>query len=175
MRSVRSDKERRRRHGRSIDEAAKSLGASRSSTYPPERPAAEAGGEDDLTRLIRMIARQAAREAFNLVRDALEAPVVQLIAPAIRSNSKTGRKQCRKRTWSPEPGRTISKRRRGGREARRFAENGATNDRIRRLARASDRPARSSWRAQPCSLCHSGAFPEGYQGNDWQLNSISIA
>lgn len=38
-----------------------------------ERPAAEAGGEDDLTRLIRIIARQAAREAFSVFRDALDA------------------------------------------------------------------------------------------------------
>jgi excisionase family DNA binding protein len=43
-------------------------------TVGPRDPAGEAGGEDDLARLIRTIARQAAREAFNLVRDAFETP-----------------------------------------------------------------------------------------------------
>ena len=38
-----------------------------------KQPAAEASGEDDLTRLIRIIARQAAREAFDVFRDALDA------------------------------------------------------------------------------------------------------
>jgi excisionase family DNA binding protein len=36
-------------------------------------PAAEASGEDDLTRLIRIIARQAAREAFAVFKASLEA------------------------------------------------------------------------------------------------------
>ena len=36
-------------------------------------PTTDASGEDDLTRLVRVIARQAAEEAFNLFRDALEA------------------------------------------------------------------------------------------------------
>jgi excisionase family DNA binding protein len=35
------------------------------------------GGDDDLTRLVRVIARQAAQEAFNLFRDALETPLAR--------------------------------------------------------------------------------------------------
>jgi hypothetical protein len=35
-------------------------------------PTTDASGEDDFTRLVRVIARQAAKEAFSLFRDALE-------------------------------------------------------------------------------------------------------
>jgi excisionase family DNA binding protein len=34
-----------------------------------KEPPVKAGGEDDLTRLIRIVARQAAQEAFNLFRE----------------------------------------------------------------------------------------------------------
>jgi excisionase family DNA binding protein len=44
-------------------------------------PTGKAVGEDDLTRLVRLIARQAAQEAFNLFRDALETPVAQARQP----------------------------------------------------------------------------------------------
>ena len=116
-------------------------------------PPVKADGEDDLTRLIRTIARQAAQEAFNLVRDAFETPLAPAGSPCgppelenRPDNSAT------KTNPSPEPGERFLKRRRSGREARRFAENGAANDRSRRLARAPDRPARSSRRTQPCRL-----------------------
>jgi excisionase family DNA binding protein len=44
-------------------------------------PPVKADGEDDLTRLIRTIARQAAQEAFNLVRDAFETPLAPAGSP----------------------------------------------------------------------------------------------
>jgi excisionase family DNA binding protein len=40
-------------------------------------PTTDASGEDDFTRLVRAIARQAAKEAFSLFRDALEARSLQ--------------------------------------------------------------------------------------------------
>jgi excisionase family DNA binding protein len=40
-------------------------------------PTADASGEDDFTRLVRVIARQAAKEAFSLFRDALETHSIQ--------------------------------------------------------------------------------------------------
>jgi excisionase family DNA binding protein len=44
-------------------------------------PTGKAVGEDDLTRLVRMIARQAAQEAFAAFRDALEASGTQAKLP----------------------------------------------------------------------------------------------
>jgi excisionase family DNA binding protein len=70
---MRDDKQRRAEQNRPIDEAATKAGASRSWTSPFKRRAAKASGEDDLTRLIRIIARQAAQEAFSVFRDALGA------------------------------------------------------------------------------------------------------
>ena len=65
-------------------------------------PRVKADGEDDLTRLIRTIARQAAREAFNLVRDAFETPLAPAGSPRGPQNSKTGRTiRRRKRTRRP--------------------------------------------------------------------------
>jgi hypothetical protein len=72
MRFMREDKKSRANQGRSVDEAAKRVGVSRSSTYR----------EDDLTRLIRIIARQAAREAFSVFRDAFDADAIKPPAPA---------------------------------------------------------------------------------------------
>jgi excisionase family DNA binding protein len=40
-------------------------------------PTAYASGEDDFARLVRVIARQAAKEAFSLFRDALETRSIQ--------------------------------------------------------------------------------------------------
>jgi excisionase family DNA binding protein len=65
---MRDDKVRRAEEG-SIDDPAQKAGASGSSIRPTKRPAAQASGEDDLTRFVREIARQAAREAFNLFRE----------------------------------------------------------------------------------------------------------
>ena len=53
-------------------------------------PAAEASGEDDLTRLIRTIARQAAREAFSVFRDALDARAVKDLPLLDRSKLEHG-------------------------------------------------------------------------------------
>jgi excisionase family DNA binding protein len=68
-------------------------------------PAAEASGEDDLIRLIRMIARQAAQEAFSLFRDALDARAVKdlpLLDPQNLDDARDG--HAGKERASPEPG-----------------------------------------------------------------------
>jgi excisionase family DNA binding protein len=44
-------------------------------------PTGDADGEDDLTRLVRVIARQAAQEAFKVFRDALETRSIQVGLP----------------------------------------------------------------------------------------------
>jgi excisionase family DNA binding protein len=44
-------------------------------------PTTDASGEDDFTRLVRVIARQAAKEAFNLFRDVLETRSIQVGLP----------------------------------------------------------------------------------------------
>jgi excisionase family DNA binding protein len=44
-------------------------------------PTANASGEDDFTRLVRVIARQAAQEAFDAFRDALETRSIQVGPP----------------------------------------------------------------------------------------------
>jgi excisionase family DNA binding protein len=51
----------------------------------PIRPSPGIGGasqDDDLTRLVRLIARQAAQEAFNLFRDALETSIARAGSPS---------------------------------------------------------------------------------------------
>jgi excisionase family DNA binding protein len=73
---MRDSKEKRLKQGRLADDAAKGVGASRFSLCPLKRPGAEASDEDDLTRLIRIIARQAAQEAFAVFKDALDARAV---------------------------------------------------------------------------------------------------
>jgi hypothetical protein len=83
---MRKHKDGRAKQRRSVAEAAKRVGASESATYSRERPAAEAGDEDDLTRLIRMIARQAAREAFSIFKDAIDGRTVEDLALPGRSN-----------------------------------------------------------------------------------------
>jgi excisionase family DNA binding protein len=45
-------------------------------------PTGKAVGEDDLTRLVRLIARQAAKEAFALVKDALETSIARARPPS---------------------------------------------------------------------------------------------
>jgi excisionase family DNA binding protein len=44
-------------------------------------PTTDAGAEDDFTRLVRVIARQAAKEAFNVFRDGLETRSIQVGPP----------------------------------------------------------------------------------------------
>jgi excisionase family DNA binding protein len=72
---MRDGKEKRAKQGRLVDDAANGIGVSRSSTHPRKR-AAESSDEDDLTRLVRIIARQAAQEAFAVFKDALDARAV---------------------------------------------------------------------------------------------------
>jgi excisionase family DNA binding protein len=50
----------------------------------------DASGEDDFTRLVRVIARQAAKEAFSLFRDALETRSIQVGLPCIPTKLETG-------------------------------------------------------------------------------------
>jgi excisionase family DNA binding protein len=45
-------------------------------------PTTDAGREDDFTRLVRVIARQAAKEAFNAFREALETRSIQVRLPS---------------------------------------------------------------------------------------------
>jgi excisionase family DNA binding protein len=45
-------------------------------------PTADARGEDDLTRLVRLIARQAAKEAFKVFTDAFETRSIQVGLPS---------------------------------------------------------------------------------------------
>jgi excisionase family DNA binding protein len=68
-------------------------------------PPVNADGEDDLTRLIRTIARQAAREAFNLVRDAFETPLAPAGSPCGPPElEKRPDNTATKTNASPEPG-----------------------------------------------------------------------
>ena len=68
-------------------------------------PPVNADGEDDLTRLIRTIARQAAQEAFNLVRDAFETPLAPTGSPGGPPELEKRRdKTATKTNASPEPG-----------------------------------------------------------------------
>jgi excisionase family DNA binding protein len=69
---MRDGKERRVKQGRSADEASKRVGASESATSPLKRRAAEIGDEGALIRLIQIIARQAAQEAFAVFKNALD-------------------------------------------------------------------------------------------------------
>jgi excisionase family DNA binding protein len=102
---MRDDKVRRVAQGRSVDEAAKKAGASRSSIHPLKRPAAEAGDEDDLTRLIRIIARQAAREAFSVFRDALDVTAFRDLPLLDRSKQEHAQEgHAGKERAPPEPG-----------------------------------------------------------------------
>jgi excisionase family DNA binding protein len=74
---MRDDKAGRVAQGRSADEAAKTAAASRSSSPTRKPPVAEVGGADDFPRLIEIIARQAAREAFRAFKEALDAGAVR--------------------------------------------------------------------------------------------------
>jgi len=70
-----------------------------------KRPAARPSGEDDLTRLIREIARQAAREAFSLFRDALEESAVKNLPLVDRSKLEHAQKGPAGKEYAPpEPG-----------------------------------------------------------------------
>jgi excisionase family DNA binding protein len=105
MRSMRDGKERRAKKGRTIDGAAKRGGASRSSPYPLKRRAAEACDEDDLTRLVRIIARQAAQEAFAVFKDAFDARAVYDASLPDRSNLENAQEgHAGKECAPPEPG-----------------------------------------------------------------------
>jgi excisionase family DNA binding protein len=69
-----------------------------------ERPAARPSGEDDLTRLIREIARQAAREAFSVFRDALEGSAAKDLPLVGRSKLEHAQKgHAGKEHAPPEP------------------------------------------------------------------------
>jgi excisionase family DNA binding protein len=69
-----------------------------------KRPAAEASGENDLTRLIRTIARQAAREAFSVFRDAFDARAVKDLPLLDRSKLEHGQEGgAGKECAPPEP------------------------------------------------------------------------
>jgi excisionase family DNA binding protein len=102
---VREDRERRVERRRSVNETAKTTGASRSPVHSLKGSAAETRGEDDVTRLIRIIARQAAQEAFTLFRDALEGRAVEDL-PLLDSSKlqRAQEGQAGKDRGSPEPG-----------------------------------------------------------------------
>jgi excisionase family DNA binding protein len=53
-------------------------------------PTTDASDEDDFTRLVRVIARQAAKEAFSLFRDALESRSIQVGLPCNPAILETG-------------------------------------------------------------------------------------
>ena len=69
-----------------------------------KNPPVNADGEDDLTHLIRTIARQAAREAFSLFRDALDARAVKDLPLLDRSKLEYGQEgHAGKQCAAPEP------------------------------------------------------------------------
>jgi excisionase family DNA binding protein len=101
---MRKQKDGRAKQRRSLAEAPKRVGASGSATYRHKRSGAEAGNEDDLTRLIRMIARQAAREAFSIFRDALDGRTVEDLALPGRSNPEHAQEvPAGKQRAAPQP------------------------------------------------------------------------
>jgi excisionase family DNA binding protein len=70
-----------------------------------KRPAAEASGEDDLTRLIRIIARRAAREAFSVFRETCDECAIKpppLLDPPNLEHTQEG--HAGKERAPPEPG-----------------------------------------------------------------------
>jgi excisionase family DNA binding protein len=68
-------------------------------------PAAQASGEDSLTRLIRIIARQAAREAFSVFREALDAEAVRPLPMLHPTNREHPQEVPVGKEWAPpEPG-----------------------------------------------------------------------
>jgi excisionase family DNA binding protein len=89
-----------RRRGLSVQQGSQRSGKGR--PVGEKRRAAEASGEDDLTRLIRMIARQAAREAFEVFREAFDAPAVEDPAPSNLEHAQKG--HAGKEFAPPEPG-----------------------------------------------------------------------
>ena len=67
--------------------------------------AGEASGEDGLTRLIQTIARQAAREAFSVFRDAFDANAVKDMPLVDRSKLEHAQEgHAGKECAPPEPG-----------------------------------------------------------------------
>jgi excisionase family DNA binding protein len=73
---MREQKDGRAKQEPSVAEAAERVGASESVSNRRRWPEIGFGDEDDLTRLIRLIARQAAQEAFSIFRDAQDRPAV---------------------------------------------------------------------------------------------------
>jgi excisionase family DNA binding protein len=68
-------------------------------------PTANASGEDDFTRLVRVIAQQAAKEAFKVFRDALETRSVQVGLPSNPPELENRPENTATNTDpSPEPG-----------------------------------------------------------------------
>ena len=104
---MREDNKGRAKQGRPVDKAAKKAGASRSSIHPLKRPAAEASDEDALTRLIREIARQAAREAFNLFTE--ERPMAPARSPCGSPELQNRPNKVSKANPSPESGERFFK------------------------------------------------------------------
>ncbi len=99
-------------------------------------PAAEASGEDDLIRLIRMIARQAAQEAFSLFRDALDTRAVKdlpLLDPQNLDDARDG--HAGKERASPELGERFLS------VAEVAKQLGVSEKTVRRKIAAGDLPA----------------------------------
>jgi excisionase family DNA binding protein len=68
-------------------------------------PTTDTGGEDDFTRLVRVIARQAAKEGFNVFRDGLETRSIQVGPPCNPPELKIRAENTATKTRrSPEPG-----------------------------------------------------------------------
>ena len=68
-----------------------------------QKPAAKASGEDDLTRLIRIIARQAAQEAFSAFRNALDAGAIKALPLPDHSKPDHAQKGCAGNECAPAP------------------------------------------------------------------------
>jgi excisionase family DNA binding protein len=90
---------------RSVDEAVKKAGTSGSSIHLIKRRSAEANGEDDLIRLIRIIARQAVREAFSVFREAVDEDAVKPLPALDPRNPEQAQEGPAGKEWAPpEPG-----------------------------------------------------------------------
>jgi excisionase family DNA binding protein len=135
-----------------------------------KNPPVNADGEDDLTRLIRTIARQAAREAFSVFRDALDARAVKL--PLLDcSKLEDGQEgHAGNECASPEPGERFLSvaevaKRLGVSEKtvrRKIASDDLPAHRVGKLLRVSER-----FLTEYLTRRASGGDE---QGNDWRLS-----
>ena len=101
-----------------------------------KRSAAEASGEDNLKRLIRTIARQAALEAFSVFRDALDASAGKDPPLLDRSKLELAQEDCAgKERGPPDPGERFLS------VAEVAAKLGVSEKTVRRKIASGDWPA----------------------------------